>query len=300
MPPDSERPMPHLEGARHSWVQSGEILLHTAEFGPVTGTPVVLLHGFPQHWYAWRKLIPLLSGDHRLICVDLRGFGWSEQPKRGYDTDSLAADILALLDALGLERTALIAHNWGAGVGFRLCQQAPDRITAYLALNMTHPWTEHRRVLPNLWRMWFTALIEYPVAGRLVLRHCPSFTRHLLRRAVPDPAAWQPSELTEFAEATRASAHAGQSLFWQYVIRDIPAQFRGTHRRRRLTVPTLLLGGALDPVIPPALLGSAPNADDLTVEIVPGAGGHLPEERPELVAAALRRLTAVRPAAPPH
>ncbi|WP_329123264.1 alpha/beta fold hydrolase [Streptomyces sp. NBC_01465] len=293
--------MPHADGARHSWVQSGEVSLHTAEFGPLAGTPVVLLHGFPQHWYAWRKLVPLLSPDHRLICVDLRGFGWSEQPKRGYDTDTLAGDILALLDSLGLERTALIAHNWGAGVGFRLCAQHSDRISAYVALNMTHPWTEHRHVLPNLWRMWFTAPIEYPLLGRLVLRHCPRFTRYLLRRAAPDPTTvWNESDLKEFAEATQTSAHAGQSLFWQYVLRDIPAGFRGTHRRTRLKVPTVVLGGELDPVIPPTLLQGAPNADDLTVETIPGAGGHLPEEHPEVVAAALRRLTAARPAAPPH
>ncbi|MEV0094077.1 alpha/beta hydrolase [Streptomyces sp. NPDC050738] len=299
MPPVSDRPMPHVEGARHHWIQAGEVRLHTAEFGPPSGTPVVLLHGFPQHWYAWRGLAPLLSPDHRLICVDLRGFGWSEQPKRGYDTDSLASDILALLDALALDRTALIAHSWGAGVGFRLCQQAPARVTAYLALNMTHPWTEHRHVLPNLWRMWFTALIEYPVLGRLVLRHVPSLTRYLLRRATPDaPSVWRPSDLTEYAESTQRSAHAGQSLFWQYVLRDIPAGFRGTHRRTRLTVPTLVLGGELDPVIPPALLQGTPLADDLAVETVPGAGGHLPEECPDRVAEAFRRLTAGRPAAP--
>lgn len=86
------------------------------------------------------------------------------------------------------------------------------------------------------------------------------------------------------------SAHAGQSLFWQYVVRDIPAGFRGTHRRTRLTVPTRVLGGELDPVIPPALLRGEPYADDLTVRIVPGAGHHLPEERPERVADELRSL----------
>ncbi|MGW4386503.1 alpha/beta fold hydrolase [Streptomyces sp. NPDC004685] len=288
---NSERPMPPLEGAQHRWMTVRGAQLHIAESG--SGEPVVLLHGFPQHWYAWRELVPLLADGHRLICVDLRGFGWSEQTERGYDTDGLSDDILALLDALGLDRVALVGHNWGAGVGFRLCQRAPERFRAFLALNTAHPWTRHRDVLPNLWRMWFTAFIEYPVLGRLVLRHWPAFTRYLLRRAVADPSAWRDADLAEFTEAAQSSAHAGQAMFWQYVVRDIPAGFRGTHRRRRLTVPTVVLGGEHDPVIPPALLrGGDPNADDLTVRVVPGAGHHLHEERPELVAGALRKLIA--------
>ncbi|WP_441251263.1 alpha/beta fold hydrolase [Kitasatospora sp. McL0602] len=287
----STRPVPHLEGAEHRWMTVRGARLHLAEFG--TGEPVLLLHGFPQHWYAWRRLVPLLAADHRLICVDLRGFGWSEQTPRGYDTESLTADVLALLDTLGLDRVTLVTHNWAAGVGFRLGRQAPARIRAFLALNAMNPWTPHRRILPQLWRMWFTAFIEYPVVGRLVLRHWPAFTRHLLRRAVADPAGWQPAELTEFTEATQTSAHAGQALMWQYVLHEIPAGLRGTHRRSRLTVPTLLLGGEHDPVFPPAApTDTASYADDLTVTTVPGAGHHLHEERPELVAEALRSLLA--------
>ncbi|MFE4867782.1 alpha/beta fold hydrolase [Streptomyces sp. NPDC056682] len=289
----SERPMPHLEGAAHRHVTVRGVRLHLAEFG--SGDPVVLLHGFPQHWYAWRRVVPLLAGGHRLICVDLRGFGWSEQSRSGYDTDSLAADVIALLDELGLDHAVLVAHNWSAGVGFRVCQRAPERVRAFLALNMMHPWTRHRDMLPNLWRMWFTAFIEYPVLGRLVLRHWPAFTRHLMRRSVGGPGPWSEAELTEFTEATQFSARAWQSLFWQYVVRDIPAGVRGIHRRTRLTVPTRVLGGALDPVFPPALLRGKPYADDLTVRIVPGAGHHLPEERPELVAEELLKLIAANP-----
>ncbi|WP_431045551.1 alpha/beta fold hydrolase [Streptomyces sp. P1-3] len=102
------------------------------------------------------------------------------------------------------------------------------------------------------------------------------------------------ADLAEFTEAAQASAHAGQAMFWQYVVRDIPAGFRGT-RRRGLAVPTLVLGGEHDPVIPPVLLrGGDPNADGLTVRVVPGARHHLYEERqrPELVAEGLRKLIA--------
>ncbi|MBC9715265.1 alpha/beta hydrolase [Streptomyces sp. TRM66268-LWL] len=283
--------MPDDEGATHRWVEVRGTRLHIAEYG--RGAPLLLLHGFPQHWYGWRKVAALLADGHRLIVPDLRGFGWSERPRRGYDADGLAADMLALLDALGLERVGLVGHSWGAHVGFRLCLRAPERFSGYLALNMTHPWPRHRAVVPNLWRMWFTAFLEYPVLGRLVLRHWPGFTRFLLRRQVADPAVWRPEELTEFAAAAQVSAQAGQAMFWQYVLRDVPGLLRGSWKQHRLRVPTVLLGGAQDPVIAPSLLaGGESRSDDLTVRIVPGAGHHLPQERPEEVAEAARKLFA--------
>ncbi|WP_053661040.1 alpha/beta fold hydrolase [Streptomyces sp. MMG1121] len=286
----SERPMPEDIRSAHRRIDVRGTRLHLAEYGG-TGTPVLMLHGFPQHWYAWHQVAAQLLDGYRLICPDLRGFGWSGITPRGYDMDGLAADALALLDALGLERVGLVGHDWGAHLGFRLCLRAPERFTGYLALNMSHPWPRHRAVLPNLWRLWFTACVEYPLLGRAVLRHLPGFTRYLLRHQAADPAVWSPAELAEYGAATSASAVAAQSLFWQYVVHDIPALVRGTWRRHRLTVPTLLLGGERDNVVVPLMLaGAEPYADELTVRVVPGAGHYLPQERPEEVAEAVREL----------
>jgi pimeloyl-ACP methyl ester carboxylesterase len=158
------RPMPVVVGAEHRWVDVRGVQLHVAEVGQ--GRPVVLLHGLLQHWYAWRKLVPLLSGEYRLVCVDLRGFGWSEQARRGYDLASLGSDVVALLDTLGLARVDVVAHDFGAGVAFEMCLRAPHRVGNLISLNMVHPWPERRHLFLNMWRMWFTALWEYPVAGR--------------------------------------------------------------------------------------------------------------------------------------
>lgn len=296
--PASDRPLPLPpgDGWTHCRPTVRGIRLHVAEYvttgaGLAAATPVLMLHGFPQHWFAWHKVAGCSPAGLRLICPDLRGFGWSERTRRGYAMDALADDMLALLDVLGLERVGLAGHDWGAHLGFRLCLRAPERFTGFLALNMAHPWSRHRAILPNLWRMWFTAFIEYPVAGRAVLRHWPAFTRFLLRHQAADRSVWQDAELLEYSAAASASAHAGQAMFWQYVLRDIPALLRGTWRRHRLAVPTVLLGGDRDPVIAPSMLaGGEPHADDLATRIVPGAGHFLPQERPDTVAAALRGL----------
>ncbi len=278
-------PMPVVTGVRHLTVRAGAVMLHVAEAGE--GPPVLMLHGFPQHWYAWRKTIPLLPG-YRLICPDLRGCGWSEAPRRGYDLDTLAADTLALLDRLALDRVFLVGHDWGARVGFRLCLQRPERVLGFVALNTLHPWPRRGPLIRHAWRQWYTALVEFPGAGSRLLRR-PALVRYLLRRSVADRRMWRDDELAAFADAyTRPDrACAGQALHWSYVVHEIPRLIRGSHPRGSLTVPTTLLFGAADVTLSPAQLAGA---DGIAVEVVEGCGHHLPDERPDLVARAVRRM----------
>ena len=290
-PPGLARPLPHVPGVRHRFVTVRGTRLHVAEAGD--GDPVLLLHTFPQHWYAWRHVIPLLAGQYRLICPDWRGFGWSQAPPRGYDTASRVADILALLDAIDVRRVRLVGHDWGAHAAFRLALEAPERVSHLLAVNAPHPWLTQRRLIPQLWRFWYTAFWEYPWIGRLVLRHWPGLTRSLLRHGAADPGAWQPGEVEEFVAANRqpGSARAGQALHWQFVLHDIPGIIARRYRGMRLTVPTVLLAGAADWMLPPTLLpGAERHADDLRIRVVPAAGHFLPAERPAVVAEVAREL----------
>jgi pimeloyl-ACP methyl ester carboxylesterase len=292
LPPGSgARPFPHVPGVTHRFVEVRGARLHVAEAG--AGDPVVLLHSFPQHWYAWRHVVPLLAGQYRLICPDWRGFGWSEAPPRGYDTASRAADILALMDALGLRRVRLIAHDWGAHAAFMAALQAPDRVSHLLAVNAAHPWLRQRRLLPQLWRFWYTAFWEYPGIGRWVLRNWPGLTRFLLRSGAADPAVWQPGEVEEFVTASRqpGSARAGEALHWQFVLHDIPGIILRRNRGKKLTVPTVILAGAGDWMLPPKILaGTGRHAGELRLRVIPGAGHFLPAERPGEVAETAREL----------
>ncbi len=74
-------PLPHVDGVEHRWVDAGGLRMHVAEAGPPDGPAAMLVHGWPQHWYEWRKLIgPLADAGHRVICPDLRGLGWTDAP----------------------------------------------------------------------------------------------------------------------------------------------------------------------------------------------------------------------------
>jgi pimeloyl-ACP methyl ester carboxylesterase len=265
--------------------------LHVAEVG--AGPALLLVHGYLQHWYAWRRVLPLLAADYHLVCADLRGFGWSQQTRRGYDIAGLAGDLSALIDVLGIGPALVVGDDLGARVAMRLAQRSPAHVAGLVALGVNHPYPPRRMMLANLRRMWFTAFLEYPVAGPMVLRHWPAFTRYLLRRGTADPRAWPAGDLAEFAAAASASAHAGQQVLWQMVVNDMPGLLHRGQQAPGLNLPVLLLAGERDKITPPSLLhGDQSMTPRLITQILPGCGHHLPIEAPQAVANATRALAA--------
>ena len=118
----------------------GPLDVHLYEAGD--GPPVLMLHGWPQHAWSWRHVIPKLADDYRLICPDLRGFGWTDAPGRGYDGETFGADAIALLDALEIERAHLIGHDWGGFAVFAAALAAPQRVDRMVVLNTVPPWVD--------------------------------------------------------------------------------------------------------------------------------------------------------------
>ena len=172
--------LPELDGVRHSYVHVNGFRVHVAEAGDPDGEPLVMLHGWPQHWWCWRKVIPALAERYRVICPDLRGHGWSDAPADGYDKPQFAADLVALLDALGLDRVRLVGHDWGAMAGFLACIRHPERFDRYLALGIVPPFPSRDRRLAADLAALLPAPADAPViAPRLVSK--PGVPRGVLR-----------------------------------------------------------------------------------------------------------------------
>jgi pimeloyl-ACP methyl ester carboxylesterase len=283
----ASRQMPEVAGVEHRYIETGRLRVHIAESG--SGPPLLLLHGWPQHWYAWRKLIPLLAGSRRLICPDLRGFGWTDAPAGGYRTACLTADVVALLDALELGRVDVIGHGEGGRVGFELCLSQPRRVQRLVTLGAMHPYPSRRLVAPHAWRYWWTPLVETSRLGRRVIRHLPAVTRAVLRASAARPGALSETVLEEFVASVRepARARASERLMHEFAYHEMLPAIGGANHSRRLRVPALMLNGERDFFVPARSLGgSGPYADDLRVQVVPDAGHLLAEECPETVAAA--------------
>src|ERR671911_1950972 len=136
-------PLPSVTGVRHADVELPTgVRLHVAEAGDAGAPPLLLVHGWPEHWWAWRDVIPALAQRHRVIAPDLRGFGWSGQPADGdFAKERLADDMIALLDAVGVQRAGYLGHDWGGWTGWLVAVRAPERIERLMAVSIVHPWS---------------------------------------------------------------------------------------------------------------------------------------------------------------
>jgi len=286
---------PHVEGVSHRWVRARGLDFHVAEAG--AGEDVVLcLHGWPQHWYEWRHLLPALADRHRVLAIDLRGFGWSDAPRDGYEKENLADDVLAVLDGLGIDRVKLVGHDWGGWIGFLLCLKAPQRFERYLALNILTPWIELRRALPQAWRFWYQQLILAPGIGYRLHRG-GRFVPRVLVGASIQKSAWDDATLRSFAGnlAEPDRARAAVQMYRVFNLREVRPILRGRYARQRLSVPTRMLFGTGDAALRPELLaGYEKHTDDMQVEFVADSGHFIADEKPELVAERARAFFAPR------
>jgi pimeloyl-ACP methyl ester carboxylesterase len=273
--------VPPVVGVTHRDVHVNGVRLHVAEAGE--GPPLVLLHGWPQHWWAWRHLIPALARTHRVIAPDLRGWGWSDAPPGDYAKATFAADTLALLDAEGLDRISLIGHDWGGYAAFLLALEHPERVERLAALDIVPPWGG--RTLPRPRHLAlpllasYQALLATPGVGPRTMTAGTGLVRTIIRAGSGPGARWSDEELDVYARVLRAPARARatSACYRTFLTRELPASVRRGDRSGDLHVPTLLLLGqasAMRRILDPR---SAPN---LRVETVPRAGHFLPEESP--------------------
>src|SRR6516162_3961074 len=129
--PGSASGAPHLPAGfwdtfASQYIQTGDLRQHIVTGG--NGPPLLLVHGWPQFWYAWRLVMPALARDFQVIAVDQRGMGLSGKPPGGYDTGTLAGDLVALMDALGHQRFAVVGHDTGMWIAYALAADHPDRL----------------------------------------------------------------------------------------------------------------------------------------------------------------------------
>jgi pimeloyl-ACP methyl ester carboxylesterase len=279
-------PLPPLDGVSHRFVDLPGLRLHVAEAG--TGDPLLLLHGFPQHWWQWRDVIHPLAEKYRVICPDLRGAGWSEAPRDGYSRDQLLADVIALMDELRVPRARIVAHDWSAIIAFELALRHPGRVERLVVLGVPPPFTRvDWRFLPLMRFLWFQPVVATGVIGpRLLGRGHQPLAHYLLNGIVARRASFD-EDVEYFLGPLRDPAHAraGSALYRQCILPTAAVISRGGYLGQHLTTPTLALFGLADPAMRPELIGTYDgNADDLTVEFVPDAGHFIADDVPaELV-----------------
>jgi pimeloyl-ACP methyl ester carboxylesterase len=286
--------MPDVQGVEHRWVDAGGVRLHVAEAGD--GPPMLLLHGWPQHWWCWRELIGPLARDHRVIVPDLRGWGWSDAPAGAYGKATFARDVVALLDAEGIDRVQVVGHDWGGFTAFLLALEHPERVERAVCLDIVPPWASgpslRHAALPLL--STYAVAVGTPVLGPRLMTAGGAFVRGVIR-AGSAAREWSEEELETYARVLRepARARASSACYRTFITREVPALAARRHRPEDLAVDTLLVMGARSPL---QLVLDPQPAGLMRVERVPGAGHFLPEEAPGEVLALVQGFLRPAPA----
>ena len=274
--------LPPVPGVHHKTVRTGDVELHVAEAGD--GPPLLLLHGWPQHWWSYRKLIPRLAQRYRVIVPDLRGWGWSEVPAGDpMAKDEFARDILALMDAEGIERARVISHDWGAYAALLLALGHPERLERVVALDIAPPWA--RRPHPGLLLLPVFMIYQLLIVtvGSRLMTSSQNFIRTVIKVGSGPDAQWSDTELEAFAAQLQepGRAHASVACYRTFLRREL-LESRMRTPPASLDVPTLMImGGAglLHRIAAPEPRGN------LRIETIPRAGHFLAEEKPDEVLA---------------
>jgi pimeloyl-ACP methyl ester carboxylesterase len=267
---------PELPGVRHEYVDAGGLRTHVALAGPQDAPPILLVHGWPQSWWAWRHVIPTLAERFRVIAPDLRGHGWSEAPAAGYEKEQLASDMLALLDALEIERVTWVGHDWGGWAGFLAALRAPERIERMLALCIPHPWAKlGPRGLAVM--LSYQGTISLPLLGPRVAR---PMTRAILQVG-RGPDRLTAGDVALFAEHIPPAVTV--AMYRTFLTREVPSLAKGRYESATLEVPTKLILGAADAVTKGIPSGPVAGQPRLEVEVLDRVGHWVPEQRPQVV-----------------
>jgi pimeloyl-ACP methyl ester carboxylesterase len=266
----------------HRFARIDGLRIHYATAG--TGDPLLLLHGWPQHWWEWRHLIGPLSTHYRVICPDIRGLGWSQGRRGGYTFERLARDVVELMDHLRVRRARIVGRDWGLVAGYRACLNWPDRFEQFVALAGVHPWTADGIGLPVLLRPWHVYLLAAQgnsrgLQDRLSRRSLDAWRYH---------GRYSSGEIAVYQERMHTpAAYAATADFNRNVVLHEVPHFLRHYRMLRLRVPTLHLNGARDPLSEGVPDRYRDYTDAMELEMIPDCGHFVPEEQPQWLTARL-------------
>lgn len=277
---------PLIGGVRRSFVTAGGVRFHVTESGSRDDDALVVfaLHGWLQHHFVYRELLRNPPAGMRIIAPDLPGYGWSGAPPEGWRDERVAVELLMLMDALGLTAPVLLlGHDWGGNIAYRMALRQPRRFGALLALASPHPWVGPATLLEHLWRQLRHQLL-IATAGEQLLRQT-DVVGYLVGASLTNRQALTREQVSWYAERCRdpVCARTTVNTYRSFLLHELPAMLLAPERRT-LKVPTLALLGLDDGVVHRSWVAAeTARADEYRLELIPGAGHFIVDERPDLV-----------------
>ena len=287
---ESNAPLPDVDSAESSVREVNGTRLHVVRAGEPDDPLVVLLHGFPEFWYAWREYVDgFVSAGYRVVVPDQRGYNRSGKPVgiRSYRLGTIASDVVSLIEAEGRDRAAIVGHDWGANVAWDVSLRYPESVASLGVVNNAHPVVYHRTVrrdLTQFRRSWYGLFFQLPRLPEWYLsRNDFAPIVHQMRNAAL-PDAFTETDFSRYRRAWSEPRAMHSMLDWYRAflrLRDVPD-------RRRVDVPTLIVWGDNDHTMVPSMAErSAAYCDSGTVERFPDGTHWILREYPDRVLMAL-------------
>lgn len=267
----------------HGYANVNGVRLHYAEVG--SGPLVILLHGFPQCWYAWRHVMTRLSPYYRLVAPDMRGYNWSDKPEgvSSYSLDKVSMDVVGLIEALGESRAHVVGHDWGGGVAWHLGAYHPEHLNKLAVINAPHPAAFRRELQTpdQKIRSLYVFFFQLPVLPEAVVRLSIGSS---LRNSASIPGAFSDEALDVYKSNLSQPGTATAMLNYYRAAFRQSARYKG-EAERPVNVPTLHLWGMKDFALSPRLIeGLNEWVPDLRIERAEDSNHWVPEEKPRWVA----------------
>ena len=247
----------------HGYAAVNGIRLHYAESGSGDNL-VILLHGFPEFWYAWQKQLIALSEKFHVVAPDMRGYNLSDKPSRveDYRIDKLVADVIGLLDHFGAKQAAIVGHDWGAGVAWAIAQKYPERVSrlAVLQVPLQAAWRANL-TLKQFMRSWYMFFFQIPrLPEWLIARQNFRAIERTFQEKVGRKNSFTQQDVERYKEAARQpGALTGAINYYRANFLDrlfVRKQTTNKQRDGRVHVPTLFIFGEQDfAIIPETVRG---------------------------------------------
>jgi pimeloyl-ACP methyl ester carboxylesterase len=270
------------EGFTSSMQKTGDVKLHyVRDGGP--GEAVILLHGFPQTWSEWIKIMPMLSPDHDVIAVDLRGVGQSDKPKDGYDKKTNAQDIKRLMDELGIAKANIVGHDIGGMVAYAFAAQFPEMTQTVTIIDVPLPGTDIFTSISQDPRAWHFAFHDDPVAPEAMVTGKEEFYYSYFMQRVDAGSGVITKEEIDRAVAAYSVPETMKAGFEWFRTAKQDAEDNKTFMKTKLPMPVLGLNAgklAPFPYIVEMMKPLAVAVEGQTID----SGHWIPETKPEELA----------------